>query len=147
MPSYKYTVGICDDDREFVRQMSRICINIMEKLKVPCVLKEYYCEQEILRFVAQGGKLDLLFLDIRLGSKNGIDLARILKERGEDISVVLMTVDDSFLLKGYTVQPIYFLMKPIDPTELEKAVRFDLKRRIWTKTSLSSATESRYPSR
>ena len=145
MPAYKYTIGICDDDREFVKTMSRLCMNVMEKLKIPYVLREYYCEPEVLRFVAQGGKLDLLFLDIRLGSKNGIDLARILKERGEDISVVLMTVDESFILAGYSVQPIYFLLKPIDPAELEKAVRFDLKRRIWAKNIFIKCERKQIP--
>ena len=129
MPSY--TIAVCDDDRDFVRTMSRQCAEVMENLKTPYVLKTYFCEEEILRYVAQGGKIDLLFLDIRLGRKSGLDLARILKERGEGISVVLMSVDSGFLLAGYSVQPIYFLLKPIDPVELEKAVKIDLKRRIW----------------
>ncbi len=145
MPSYKYTIAVCDDDREFVRRMGRLCTNVMEKLKVQYVLKEYYCEQEVLRFIAQGGKLDLMFLDIRLGNKSGIDLARILKERGEETSIVLMTVDDSFLLAGHSVQPIYFLMKPIDPAELEKAVRLDLKRRIWTKNIFIKCDRKQIP--
>ncbi len=96
-----YIVGVCDDDAEFVRSMSRLCAETLERLKVKFVLKTFNCEEEVLRYIAQGGKTDLLFLDIRLGRKNGIDLAKMLCERGEQTSVVLMTVDSSFLLAGY----------------------------------------------
>ena len=143
MPTY--VIGICDDDREFVRQMSRLCTGIMEKLKVTYVLRTFYCEAEVLRYIAQGEKLDLLFLDIKLGRKNGIDLAMMLRERGEDISVVLMTVDSSYLLAGYTVQPTYFLMKPIDENELEKAIKIDLKRRMWTKNIFIKCERKQIP--
>ena len=71
-------------------------------------------------------------MDIKLDQRNGLDLARILKDRGDKVSVVLMTVDDSYLLAGYSVQPIYFLLKPIDSAELEKAIKADLKNRIWS---------------
>ena len=140
-----YIVGVCDDDAEFVRSMSRLCAETLEKLKVKFVLKTFNCEEEVLRYIAQGGKTDLLFLDIRLGRKNGIDLAKMLRERGEQTSVVLMTVDSSFLLAGYSVQPIYFLMKPIDAAELEKAVKTDLKRRIWTKNIFIKCDRKQIP--
>ena len=140
-----YIVGVCDDDAEFVRSMSRLCAETLERLKVKFVLKTFNCEEEVLRYIAQGGKTDLLFLDIRLGRKNGIDLAKMLRERGEQTSVVLMTVDSSFLLAGYSVQPIYFLMKPIDAAELEKAVKTDLKRRIWTKNIFIKCDRKQIP--
>ena len=140
-----YTIGVCDDDREFARTMSRLCAETMDRLNVPYVLKTFYCEEEVLRYIAQGGKTDLLFLDIRLGRKNGIDLARMLKERGEQTSVVLMTVDSGFLLAGYSVQPIYFLLKPIDTAELEKAVKIDLKRRVQTRNIFIKCDRKQIP--
>ncbi len=140
-----YNVAVCDDDREFARTMSRLCTGTMEKLRTPFVLKTFNCEEEILRYISQGGRIDLLFLDIRLGRKSGIDLAKILKERGEEISVVLMSVDSSFLLEGYSVQPIYFLMKPIDPAELEKAVKIDLKRRMSTQNVFIKCDRKQIP--
>lgn len=140
-----YTIGVCDDDREFVRSMSKLCADVMEKIKVTYVLKTYYSEEDVLKDIAQGAKIDLLFLDILLGHRNGIDLAMLLKERGEEISVVLMTVDSSFLLAGYSVQPIYFLMKPIEEAELEKAIRIDLKQRSWTKNIFIKCDRKQIP--
>lgn len=140
-----YNVAVCDDDREFARTMSRLCTGTMEKLRTPFVLKTFNCEEEILRYISQCGRIDLLFLDIRLGRKSGIDLAKILKERGEEISVGLMSVDSSFLLEGYSVQPIYFLMKPIDPAELEKAVKINLKRRMSTQNVFIKCDRKQIP--
>ena len=126
----EYTIGICDDDKEFVHHLSELCENVLNNMNIQYTLKQFYCEDDILRDISKGGNSDLLLLDIKLGKKNGIEFARKLKEQGNRTSIVLMTVDNSFLLEGYSVQPIYFLMKPIDIKELEKAIKTDLKRKV-----------------
>ncbi len=129
-----YTVGICDDSREFNKSMTALCEEVLTKLKLTYEIKNYFCEEDVIRDFARGGGTDLLFLDIMLGRKNGIDLAKKLKERGDETAVVLMTVDSSFLLEGYSVQPIYFIMKPVSAEEIERAIKIDMNRRIRSKS-------------
>ena len=127
-----YSIAVCDDDREFAENMGEMCRETAEKLKdshgISFTVAVYNSFDDVLREFANGRKIDLLFLDIMLGQKNGIELAKKLRERGYGCSVVLMTVEREFLLEGYSVQPVYFLLKPIDKAELEKAIKLDLNR-------------------
>lgn len=123
-----YTIAICDDNVSFAQAMAEQCKEVMQKLNIPYTIRLFYSFEDVLRDYSKGNKVDLMFLDIMLGRKNGIDLARRLKEYGYNTSVVLITVERSYLLAGYEVQPIYFLLKPIHMDELEKAIKLDLKR-------------------
>lgn len=138
-----YHITICDDNVSFVRSIAAQCEEVMEKLHITCSIKSLYSFEDVLRDYSLGGRTDLLLLDIMLGRKNGIDLAQKLKDRGCDSSIVLMTTEKSYLLAGYAVQPIYFLIKPIDTGELEKAIKLDLKRQAEAK-SLVLKCEGRY---
>ena len=125
-----YSIAVCDDNREFTQSLLKICGEILTAMNISCRLTGFYSAQEVLAACDKGEMPDLLILDIRLGQKNGIDLARRLRAREEEISIILMSADSSYLLDGYSVQPIYFLLKPISRDELSKAISVDLKRRL-----------------
>ncbi len=129
-----YQIAVCDDNASFAQSMAAQCEKIMERLNMPASIRLFYSFEDVLRDYAKGGQIDLLFLDIILGQKNGIDLAQRLKDRGFSSPVVLMTIDRGYLLDGYTVQPLYFLVKPIDPEQLEKAIKLSLRRQAEMKT-------------
>lgn len=137
-----YHITICDDNVSFVHSIAAQCEKVMEKLHVPCSIKSLYSFEDVLRDYAGGGRTDLLFLDIMLGRKNGIELAQELKRLGCDSFIVLMTTERSYLLAGYSVQPLYFLIKPIDTGELEKAIRLGLKQQPHSASSRESGISS-----
>lgn len=68
-------------------------------------------------------KIDLLFLDIEMGDKNGIDVARYVKSIYKDILIIFVTGHPGFALKGYEVYPVDFLTKPINVLRLDKALK------------------------
>lgn len=122
-----YNIAVCDDNINFAQSMAAQCKKVMNKLNMSSSIKVFFSYEEVVRDYARGGRPDLLFLDILLGRKNGIDLARRLRDQGYDSSIILMSADRSFLLDGYSVQPVYFLVKPIDSAELEKGIKLYLK--------------------
>ena len=129
-----YNIVICDDNIIFSQSLEAQCGEVMSKLNIPFSVRRVYSYEEMLRDYAKGGRADLLLVSIVLGHKSGLDLVRKLKERGCTSSVVLMAADQSYLLEGYSVQPVYFLMKPVDPSELERAIKLDLKRQAEMKS-------------
>lgn len=116
-----YNIVVCDDNINFAQSMAAQCKKAMNKLNMSSSIKVFFSYEDVVRDYARGGRPDLLFLDIILGRKNGIDLARRLRDQGYDNSIILMSADRSFLLDGYSVQLVCFLVKPIDSAELEKA--------------------------
>jgi len=68
--------------------------------------------------------VDLLFLDIDLDGESGFDILETLREEPElNPSVVFITAHDEFAIKAIKFSALDYLLKPIDPEELVKAVR------------------------
>ena len=65
-------------------------------------------------------KPDLIFLDIILGQENGFDLLASLQP--VSFQIIFTTSLDNYALKAFKANAVDYLMKPIEPHELVKAV-------------------------
>lgn len=65
-------------------------------------------------------KIDIVFLDVNLGTETGFDLLQQAQERIH--ALIFVTAHDSFSLKAIKAQAIDYLLKPLDIDELLLAV-------------------------
>lgn len=94
------------------------------------VLKETYPHSEVLSFSktkdallkAKDVKCDVAFLDIRMDEKNGIQLARELKDINGDTNIIFTTAYSEYALEAYRVYASDYLMKPISSDAITKAM-------------------------
>jgi len=63
--------------------------------------------------------VDILFLDIQMPGLTGFDL---LERLDRDIPVIFTTAYDQYALDAFAVNSIDYLLKPIDPDRLERAL-------------------------
>jgi two-component system, LytTR family, response regulator len=77
---------------------------------------------EALRFLCgeQGKAIDVLFLDIQMPGMSGFDLLSRLPEQP---FVIFTTAFDEYALRAFEVNSIDYLLKPIEPEQLERAIR------------------------
>lgn len=80
--------------------------------------------------VAEGKSLlaanlaDLIFLDIDLSGESGFDLLEHLSAEGvRQPAVVFITAHDEFAIQAIKFSALDYLLKPVDPEELVRAVR------------------------
>ncbi|HET7126434.1 MAG TPA: LytTR family DNA-binding domain-containing protein [Lysobacter sp.] len=67
-------------------------------------------------------KPDLVLLDIAMPGMDGIDVARALSQSAVDPAVVFVTAFDNFAVAAFDVAAIDYLMKPVQPDRLERAL-------------------------
>jgi two-component system response regulator AlgR len=65
---------------------------------------------------------DLLLLDIEMPGLDGIDVARALAGRQPSPAVVFITAFDQFAVAAFEVEAVDYLMKPVNPERLQKAL-------------------------
>ena len=65
---------------------------------------------------------DLLLLDIEMPGLDGIDVARALAERQPSPAVVFITAFDQFAVAAFEVEAVDYLMKPVNPERLRRAL-------------------------
>ena len=106
------------------------------------ILKAYCKELQVVGIAAtinKGRQLitehqpELLFLDIQLDDGDGFDLLDILEQ--QNLKVIFTTAYDSYAIKAFKYETVDYLLKPITPKEVMKAVE-KVKRMKDTQVSL-----------
>ena len=100
-------IAICDDEK-----------NIRE-LIANKVLKQYP-EAEIV-FFSSGEELllsdkyiDILFLDIQMSGRNGMETARELRKKDKNVIVIFVTAVEEYVFQAFDVGAFNYIVKPID---------------------------------
>src|SRR5215212_9275856 len=65
---------------------------------------------------------DLLLLDIAMPGLDGIGVARALAAHDPSPAVVFVTAFDQFAVAAFEVEAVDYLMKPVDPARLQRAL-------------------------
>ncbi|HYI43038.1 MAG TPA: LytTR family DNA-binding domain-containing protein [Sphingomicrobium sp.] len=65
---------------------------------------------------------DLLLLDIAMPGLDGIEVARTLAQQSPAPAVVFVTAFDQFAVAAFEVAAVDYLMKPVDPVRLQRAL-------------------------
>lgn len=65
---------------------------------------------------------DLLLLDIAMPGLDGIDVARALAKQAPAPAIAFVTAFDQFAVAAFEVAAVDYLMKPVDPDRLQRAI-------------------------
>ncbi len=71
----------------------------------------------------------VIFLDIQLEAMNGMETARMLRERGYQNDLVFLTAFREYVFEGYEVQALNYLLKPVEYGKLALCMGY-LKEKI-----------------
>ena len=66
---------------------------------------------------------DVVFLDVQMPGLNGFEVARGLLDREIGVQIVFVTAFDQRAIEAFEVNAVDYLLKPVDPSRLEIAVR------------------------
>ena len=100
-------IAICDDE-EIIRE--RIT-DLVEKQGADCRIDNFGAGNELL---AAGKHFDMIFLDIQMEGKNGIETARAIREYDRKAVIVFVTAMKEYVFEAFDVAAFHYLLKPID---------------------------------
>jgi two-component system LytT family response regulator len=113
---------IVDDEPDGIRTLKKLM-----ELNCPDVEIAATCTNAIsARQQLEEIKPDLVFLDIRMPGKSGLDLLAEMPEK--DFEVIFVTAHNEYLLQALQFSAVDYLMKPVDEDRLTEAVQRVKKR-------------------
>ena len=115
-------IAICDDDVLMVNDIHEKVESIMSKLSINASIFNFTDGEDLLYEIENTGIFDIVFLDIEIGSANGIDIATELRNKEYVFTLVFVSQYDSYYKAAFEVQPFWFLDKPCSYEKLEKAL-------------------------
>lgn len=110
----KYKTIIVDDERLARREMRRLLAEFDEI----AVAGEAENLAEALELIERE-RPQIVFLDIQLGGENGFDL---LERTGREFRLVFVTAFDAYAIRAFEVNALDYLLKPVNPERLAKAI-------------------------
>lgn len=122
----KYRLAVCEDDNTIRKELCGFLKEILDAENIDSEITDFSCAEDLEKFIKEKGDIfSLLILDIEMGEKSGLELALELRESMDDVSILFVTGYDTYLKNGYEVQPINYLIKPVDRDQLRRVVLKD----------------------
>ena len=106
-----YRLAVCEDEEKVREEIQDFCDSILRDMRIQGDITAFASAQELERELDGGRKFDTLILDIQMEEKemSGMDLARLLRKRGDRTGIIFVSGYEEYLLEGYSVQPVHFL--------------------------------------
>ena len=133
-----YEIFICDDDGAFAARLSSLLNQAFGERDAQCHVKIYPDPAQVLYALERGERCDLLFQDILFGEEKGIRFGKLLREQNWDLDLVFITSSEQYAVAGYDAQPLHFLLKPLQESQLGEVLDRFLARRALNILSLTT---------
>ncbi len=123
-----YRIAVLDDDGRELHKTEEMLSRYGETH--PQYTLQITCFQEIKPFMDAvcGGAgeeeraFDVLLMDVYLPDGNGIDSAKILREKGYEGVIIFKSSSPDDMVEAYSVDALCYLMKPVSQEEFDRAM-------------------------
>ena len=100
-------IAICDDEK-IIRERIADLIN---KQEADCHIENFGAGNELL---VAGKHFDMIFLDIQMEGRNGIETARAIRGYDSKAVIVFVTAMKEYVFEAFDVAAFHYLLKPIE---------------------------------
>ncbi len=100
-------IAVVDDEKVIREQIG----SLIKKQMPDCYLESYTTGEELL---AAGKRFDIVFLDIQMDGMDGIEVARTLRARQDEIVLIFVTGNREYVFDALDLYAFHYLLKPVD---------------------------------
>ncbi|WP_099466845.1 LytR/AlgR family response regulator transcription factor [Konateibacter massiliensis] len=107
-------IAIVEDERSYQEQMIKYLTDFEQEYDTVIRPQVFSDGDEIVEAYENGNnQWSIIFLDIKMKNKNGIETAREIRKRDNDVVIIFITSLMQYAIKGYEVDALDFVLKPI----------------------------------
>lgn len=118
-------IAVCDDDSEITESVIRFLLPLESKLMDIYRVDEYNDGIELCYELEHGKKYDLIFLDIMMPGRSGVEVGKLIREVLNDniTQIVYVSSENSYAMELFQMRPMDFLIKPVTQEKMERIMR------------------------
>ena len=114
------SIAVCDDDVIECCNLAGKIKEILKEMKISSIIRQFRNGRELLQTFES---FDIVFLDIIMCDLDGINTARIFRERAFDKLLIFISSSKKYVFEAYDVEAFQYLLKPIDHKKLKKVLQ------------------------
>jgi putative two-component response regulator len=119
-------VALVDDDQRFLTLQQEYVERFSREEGVPCNAISFTSGFQLMD--GYTGTYDAVFLDIEMPGMNGLETAQMLRTADQSVCIVFVTNMAQYAIRGYAVNALDFVVKPIEyftfADKLKKVLRY-----------------------
>lgn len=111
-----YQIGICDDEKSACSELEGIILNFFKASDIQAEVNVWNSAEDLIRDVPTKVDLDILFLNIELPDKNGIDVGQYIRNEINNklMHILYLSSNATCAIDIFKVHPYDFLIKPVN---------------------------------
>ena len=110
-------IAIVEDDKQQAAQLEDALKRYGEEFRTPLKTTVFYNAMSFLG--KYSAEYDIIFMDILMPMMNGMDAARILREKDDKVMVIFVTNMQQYAIQGYEVGAFDYILKPVHYPEFK----------------------------
>lgn len=124
-----YQVGICDDGENVCASIENMLLQYAKEKSVSLNIQIWYTGEKLSAYLAAGGYMDILFLDIELFKMTGIEVGGYIRNGLDNmgLQIVYISGKSSYAQRLFKTQPLDFLVKPITQEQINDTLGMAIK--------------------
>ncbi len=121
-------IAVCDDNEEHISALRSMLDEWSAHKPFAVIIYEYQSAESFL-FSYPDKPCDMLLLDIEMKHLSGMELAKKLRENGDMLPIIFISGYSDYIVEGYDVEALHYLLKPIEEEKLFEVLdRYTKKR-------------------
>ena len=115
-------IVLVDDEQIQLDYMQQMIDKAAEELEMPVMIHQFLSGESFLFALEDHLDWNIAFLDIEMHQLNGMEVARVVRQKAPTLSLVFATAYAEYAVEGYEVQALDYLLKPINPAKVKKVL-------------------------
>ena len=104
-------IAICDDEQFYREKIRRLLENYLKEHDLSYEISLFLSGEEFLENGENAVRYDIVFMDINMNEMDGIQTAMRMRAFHSDTYIVLITAFINYVLEGYKVNAVRYIMK------------------------------------
>lgn len=105
-------IAVCDDEKNCHDAVEQLLQEFMAEKKIEYHIEHFFDGESLMSAYEKNRQFDLIFLDIYMGTMDGIATAAEIRKRNGTASIVFLTTSRDFAVESYRVSAFSYLLKP-----------------------------------
>ncbi len=106
-------IAVCDDTASDLRLIVDATQQYLRQRGITAEVREYLHPDALLTDCSKTS-IHIFLLDMIMPMVNGIQVGREIRRMNTDAQIIFVTTDPSFALDAYSVNPLHYLVKPVN---------------------------------
>ncbi len=107
-------IAIVEDEQIHTEYLEKCLGEWSGERGIPVRIRSFLSAESFLFFWEENRDFDILFVDIQMKTMNGMEMAEKIRRKDGNIAIVFTTGVADYMAKGYEVEAMHYLLKPVD---------------------------------